>query len=64
MKLHNCSVVKATADTVHNFMFKFTFQTTYKYLNEEEKLINEVFVDEGLIVNPDLSKFTVSNTNK
>ncbi len=64
LKLHNCSVVKATADTVHNFMFKFTFQTTYKYLNEEEKLINEVFVDEGLIVDPDLSKFIVSNTNK
>ncbi|MEK6908762.1 MAG: hypothetical protein AABX23_01785 [Nanoarchaeota archaeon] len=64
LKLLNCSVVKATANTTHNFMFKFTFQTTYKYLNEEEKLINELYVDEGLVVNPDLSKFTVSNTNK
>lgn len=64
LKMQNCTVVKATADTSHNFMFKFTFQTTYKYLNEEEKLINEVYVDEGSIVNPDLSKFTVSNTNK
>ncbi len=63
-KLHNCSIVKATAESSHNFMFKFTFQTTYKYLNEEEKLINEVFVDEGAIVNPDLSRFSVSNTNK
>ena len=64
LKMQNCSVVKATADTMHNFMFKFTFQTTYKYLNEEEKLINEVYVDEGLVVNPDLSKFTISDTNK
>lgn len=64
LKMQNCSVVKATADASHNFMFKFTFQTTYKYLNEEEKLINEVYVDEGHIVNPDLSKFTISNINK
>jgi hypothetical protein len=63
-KLLNCSIVKATAETFHNFMFKFTFQTTYKYLNEEEKLINEVFVDEGTVVTPDLSRFIVSNTNK
>lgn len=64
LKMLNCTVVKATAEASHNFMFKFTFQTTYKYLNEEEKLINEVFVDEGAVVYPDLSKFTISNTNK
>lgn len=64
LKLQNCSLVKATANKDHNFLFKFTFQTTYKYLNEEEKLVNEVYVDEGIIVNPDLSKFTTNNLNK
>ncbi|MEK6932767.1 MAG: hypothetical protein AABW56_03145, partial [Nanoarchaeota archaeon] len=43
---------------------KFTFQTTYKYLNEEEKLVNEVCVDDGSIIYPDLTKFITSNLNK
>lgn len=64
LKLQNCSFVKAITNTVHNFLFKFTFQTTYKYLNEEEKLISEVYVDEGLVVNPNLSKFTTTDLNK
>jgi len=64
LKLLDCSLVKATVSLTHNFLFKFTFQTTYKYLNEEEKLINEIYVDDGLIINPDLTKFTVSNLNK
>jgi hypothetical protein len=64
LKLQNSTIVKATANTSHNFLFKFTFHTTYKYLNEEEKLINEVYVDEGTIVKPDLSKFTATNLNK
>src|SRR3989344_3144458 len=64
LKLLDCPLVKATVSLTHNFLFKFTFQTTYKYLNEEEKLINEIYVDDGLIINPDLTKFTVSNLNK
>lgn len=64
LKLINCSLVKANNNALHNFLFKFTFQTTYKYLNEEEKLINEVYVDEGVIINPDLERFTTSNLNK
>jgi len=64
LTLQNCSVVKATADFSHNFLFKFTFQTTYKYLNEEERLINEVYVDDGLVINPDLNKFTATDRNK
>lgn len=63
-ELHGCLISKATATLNQNFLFKFTFQTTYKFLNEEEKLINEVFVDKGVIVSPDLSAFTTSNLNK
>jgi hypothetical protein len=44
LNLINCSLVKANNNALHNFLFKFTFQTTYKYLNEEEKLVNEVYV--------------------
>jgi|SRR3989344_2005643 len=63
-KLQNCSIVKTNTNTSHNFLFKFTFQTTYKYLNEEDKLISEVYVDDGSVVDPDLSKFTTTNLNK
>src|SRR3989344_8101210 len=62
--LQNCSLVKATANLDQNFLFKFTFQTTYKYLNEEEKFVNEVYVDNGNIINPDLALFTTVNLNK
>ena len=63
-ELHDCSISKATATLNPNFLFKFTFQTTYKYLNEEEKLITEVFIDKGAVVSPELSAFTTSSLNK
>ncbi len=63
-EMHNCVISKATASINQNFLFKFTFQTTYKYLNEEERFVNEVFVDKGQIINLDLSAFTVSDLNK
>ena len=63
-ELHDCSISKATATLNPNFLFKFTFQTTYKYLNEEEKFITEVFIDKGAVVSPELSAFTTSSLNK
>ncbi len=63
-ELHDCVISKATASINQNFLFKFTFQTTYKYLNEEERFVNEVFIDNGVVVKPDLSAFTTTNLNK
>src|SRR3989338_61180 len=63
-EIHNCIISKATASINQNFLFKFTFQTTYKFQNEEERFVNDVFVDKGIVINPDLSEFTTSNLNK
>ena len=60
LSLRNCTISKATATLVQRYLFKFTFQTTYRYLNEEERLVTDVFVSDGEIVNPDLSLFKIS----
>lgn len=64
LELKNCFLVKASSNLTNNSLFKFTFQTTYKYLNEEEKIINDVYVDNGQVKTPDLSKFTINDLNK
>ena len=47
-EIHNCIISKATASINQNFLFKFTFQTTYKFQNEEERFVNDVFVDKNI----------------
>ena len=61
MLLRNCTISKTNNNLTSRPIIKFTFQTTYKYLNDEERLVNDVFVDGSQIINPDLSKFRVDS---
>ena len=48
----------------HNFFFRFTFHTSLQYLNEKEKIINNIFVHDGKVTNGDLSDYPVVEGKK
>ena len=59
--LRNCSISKINNNLSHYPIVKFTFQTTYKYLNDEERLLRDVFIDKNLVISPDLNKFKLDS---
>ena len=42
-----------------NFFFRFTFHTTYQYLNESEKIINDIHIYNGELIEGDLSNYSL-----
>ncbi len=44
--------------------FRFTFHTSFQYLNENEKLINEIYVHNEEIIEGDLNGYKVEEGNK
>ncbi len=59
--LRNCVISKINNNLTQRPIIKFTFQTTYKYLNDEERLVNDLFVDDNIVIKPDLSKFRIDS---
>ncbi len=59
--LRNCTISKINNNLSHRPIVKFTFQTTYKYLNDEERLVNDVFIDKNNIFSINLTKFRVDS---
>lgn len=48
----------------NNFFYRFTFQTTFTYLNQQEQLLNEIYVHNNEIVEGDLAGYPVSEGKK
>lgn len=59
--LRNCSISKINHNLTYRPIMKFTFQTSYKYLNDEDRLVNDVYIDNNKIILPDLSKFKIES---
>jgi hypothetical protein len=58
------SEIKNISKTIKNsFIFKFSFATTFQYLNEKETSISHIFVQEGKIINFD-EKLELTEGNK
>lgn len=64
LTLDNAKLVKLDPKKRHNFFFRFTFHTTFQYINENEKSINDIYVFEGKIIDGDLSSYPVLEGNK
>lgn len=62
LKLNNCKIIRSSLKETHEFIFRFTFQTTLQYLNEKEQSINEIFIDSP--ENFSLEKFPVVEGKK
>lgn len=58
LELPNSKIIKVNLSHKLKNLTKFTFQTNYSYLNQEEKIVNELILNNGLIADIDLSKFS------
>lgn len=59
ISLKNCEISNLIKRHRNNFFSRFTFMTTFRYLNESEQLVNEIYVHNGEVVDGDLSGYTV-----
>ncbi len=59
--LRNCSISKINHSMVSKPIIKFTFQTSYKYLNDEDRLVNDIYTDNNKIIFPDIYKFKIES---
>ena len=59
--LRNCSISKINSVMVSRPIIKFTFQTSYKYLNDEERVVNDVYTDNNNIIFQDINKFKIES---
>jgi hypothetical protein len=64
IKLRNCEIAKLIKKKRHKFFFRFTFHTTFQYLNEKEKKINEIYIYQGKIVKGDLKSYKITEGDK
>lgn len=63
INLNNCKIEKLMPKKKNNFFFRFTFHTTFQYLNQKEKMINQVHVYDNKIVGGDLSNYNITEGN-
>jgi len=59
ISLKNCEVSNLVKKHRNSFFSRFTFMTTFRYLNESEQIVNEIYVHNGEVVDGDLSGYTV-----
>lgn len=64
IELANSRLVKLSPKKRFNIFFRFTFHTSFQYLNEREKVINNIYVHEGGVINGDLDGYPVLEGNK
>src|SRR3989339_20594 len=48
----------------NNFFFRFTFNTSFQYLNEKEKMTNDIYLYENKIIDGDLASYIITEGNK
>ncbi len=64
IKLGNCSITQVIQKKEYNVLKRFTFSSIYQYLNEKEKIMNSIFVENGNIIEFDIGKYSVLEGRK
>ncbi len=64
INLPNSQITKFSPKKKFNFFFRFTFHTTYQYLNESEKVINDIFIYNGEVIEGDLTNYSIEEGSK
>lgn len=62
--LRNCKITNLTKKAENKFFLRFSFITTFQYLNEKEQVINSIFVDNGEVIDFDLEKYLIVEGKK
>ncbi len=64
VSLKNCELSNIAKKHENNFFTRFTFLTTFRYLNETKQSVNDIYVHEGEIVQGDLSDYQIKQGTK
>ncbi len=59
----NCKIKGVSKSHVNDFVFRFSFSTTFQYLNDKEQMINNIYVRGGEVINFD-EALVLSEGNK
>jgi len=59
ISLKNCEIENLAKTFTNHFFTRFTFRTQFRYLNESETIVSEVYVHDGVVVTGDLSGYKV-----
>jgi|GEM_PF-790705 hypothetical protein len=59
LSLRNCELKSLTKGYRNSFFSRFSFVTSFNYLNEVERVLSEVYVHEGAVVDGDLNGYSV-----
>ncbi len=64
IRLSNCQIGKLIPKKQNGFFFRFRFHTIFQYLNQKEKLVNDIYVHNGKAVEGNLSDYPVEEGKK
>lgn len=64
ISLPNSKIQKLIPKQKHNFLSRFTFHTIFQYLNEKEKITNDIYVYNQEIIPGDLSSYNIEEGRK
>ena len=59
ISLKNCEINNIIKRHKNNFFSRFTFITTFRYVNKTEQIVSEIYVHDGKVVNGDLEGYTI-----
>ncbi len=64
LALRNCRLDSLTKGYKNNFFSRFSFISSFNYLNESDRLLSEIYVHNGEVVDGDLNGYTVVDGEK
>ena len=64
LRLKNSRLIRLSPRKKFDMFFRFTFHTSFQYLNEKIKIINEIYIHDGKIINGDLNDYPVIEGKK
>ncbi len=64
LALRNCEIDSLTKGYKNNFFSRFSFVTSFNYLNESNRVLSEIYIHEGGVVEGDLSGYCVVDGDK
>jgi hypothetical protein len=64
IRLKNCQITSLTKKPSYDWLVRFTFLTTFQYLNEKEQLMNPIYVKGRDIVKFDLDSYKTAEGKK
>ncbi len=64
IKLDNCEIARLSKNKKYDYFTRFTFLTTFQYLNGKEQVTNDIYVYKGKVTKGDLESYDVSEGDK